>query len=97
MFEQIFEPDEDELQPIIIVQNRTRCYAVQVDKLSTTDVMKAYYESSLEVKFILLTNSLIVSSSLAATKDPNAAPSMPSKRNILAKTTTKFRTPLKKV
>jgi hypothetical protein len=97
MFKQVFQPDEDELQPIIIVQNLTRCYAVQVDKLSNTAVMKAYYKSSLEVKFILLTNSLIISSSLAATKDPNAAPSIPSKRFILAKTTTKFRTPLKKV
>lgn len=97
MFKQVFQPDEGELQPIIIVQNRTRCHAVQVEKFSTFDVMKAYYESSIEVEFILLSNTLIISSSLAAAKDSNAASSIPTKRNTLPKTTIVFRSPLKKV
>lgn len=97
MFKQVFQPEEGELQPIIIVQHRIRCCAVHVEKFSAFEVMKAYYESSIEVEFILLTNSLIISSSLAAVKDPYAASSIPTKRNTFPKTTAMFRSPLKKV
>ncbi len=101
-FKQVFQPEDDELQPIVIVHDRTRCYTVQVDNFNPDDVMKAYYNRSSEVEFVLLTNALIISSSLAseAKRDQDLTSSIQSNKStkqLLTITANKFKSPLNKV
>lgn len=94
----ILQPEKGEPHPVIVIRDRIRCYVVQVNNFNEDNIMTTYYHNSVEVELILLTNALVVSSSLAEAKAEQPQLPTQSKKGIpfFPKSTSKVKTPFKK-